>query len=137
MHTHSIHIRFSDIDAMGHVNNAVYFTYFEQGRIAFFDSLLGTEIKYAERGVIVASAHCNYKIPVRFRDQVEVKTWCSRIGTKSFDVSYSIGISNNGHVEEAANGVTTMVCFDYKTNSSIQIPEGWKEKLTQALILGK
>lgn len=132
-HTTPVEIRFGDIDAMGHVNNARYFTYFEQGRINFLDSVLGTNIKYAERGIIVANAHADFKIPVLFRDKISVLTRVSKIGTKSFELSYSLVKDENGIRRECASGFTTMVCFDYREQHSVEIPEEWRMMFIELL----
>lgn len=130
-HITEIEIRFADMDAMGHVNNAKYFSYFEQARIKYLDDILGTDIKFAERGVIVGNAHADFKIPVKFRDKVRVYTNCPRIGTKSFEISYSLVVEKNGNALVAATGSTVMVCFDYGLNHSIEIPDEWKKKIIE------
>lgn len=122
-------IRFDDADALGHVNNARYLTLIEQARISFFDHFFGKEIRYTEEGVIVASASIDYLEPVKFRDILIVETWCSRIGNKSFVISYS-GFKNDAGVETPVfKAETTLVCFDYKVGSSILIKDEWRKVL--------
>lgn len=128
-HTTPIDIRFADIDALGHVNNAKYFTYFEQARIKFLDDLFGDTIRYEVNGVIVASAHADFKIPVLFKDKIFVRTWCSRLGKKSFDISYSLFKNNDGKEVEMATGLTAMVCFDYTKGASMEMPDLWRKTL--------
>src|ERR1051326_5853842 len=84
-HKTKMEIRFVDVDAFGHVNNANYLTYFEQARVSYFDEVAGWDYDWSRQGIILARAEVNYVLPANFRDEVYVYTRCSRIGTKSFD----------------------------------------------------
>src|SRR3954464_10997781 len=112
-----IQIRFVDIDRMGHVNNAVYLSYLETARLHYFKELGGV-IDWYKEGVILGRVEINYKVPITLLDNLHVKTWCTRIGNKSFDLSYSI-LKKDGEEEiEMANSGTVIVCF-YFISSSI------------------
>jgi acyl-CoA thioester hydrolase len=124
-------IRFVDIDAFGHVNNAHYLTYFEQARVKYFDDIVGWKYDWSKQGIILARAEINFVKPVLFRDDVLIHTRCSRIGNKSFDMEYRLEKLENGKEELLADGITVMVAFDYSTNQSIPIPELWKQALTK------
>jgi acyl-CoA thioester hydrolase len=126
-----VQLRFSDVDKMGHVNNATYVTYFELARLNYFDALTknSEKIDWVNEGVIMAQIEMDYKQPVLLEDKVFVYTWVSRIGSKSFDMSCSIVREINGVEVEAAKGLAVIVCFNYKTNESIAIPERWKVKM--------
>ena len=128
-HKTPIQIRFKDIDLLGHVNNANHFTYLEYARVKYFDELAGTKINWNENGLILAKATLDYKLPILIHDKVFVYTKCSRIGNKSFDLSYSIIKDENGKEIILAEAMTVLVCYDYKKNQSISIPEEWKKKL--------
>jgi YbgC/YbaW family acyl-CoA thioester hydrolase len=83
----AINVRFNDIDAMGHVNNAVMFTYFEEGRKALFlERLKG--VKGGGFNFILAHIQCDYLLPVRLEDRPVLKMTVSAIGGKSFGLSY-------------------------------------------------
>jgi acyl-CoA thioester hydrolase len=122
-----VDIRFSDLDAMGHVNNAVYFTYFEEGRKNLFFKHLAT----GERpsfNFILAKASCNYKVPLLLEDKAVMEVWVGDIGRKSFTFAYRIrDAANTGKV--FADGDTVMVSYDYKENKSVEIPPDMREKL--------
>ena len=78
-------VRFRDCDAMGHVNNAVYFTYFEQARAVMAEMLgLRRELARSGLGVILAHTSCDYKAQVVFGDQVEVGVRIVKLGRTSF-----------------------------------------------------
>jgi acyl-CoA thioester hydrolase len=122
-------IRFVDVDVFGHVNNAHYLTYFEQARVKYFDDIVGWKYDWSKQGIIVARVEINYVMPVRFRDEVEIMTRCSRIGNKSFDLEYRLVKMENEKEVLLADGKTVMVAFDYSLNKSIFIPDSWKEAL--------
>ena len=129
-HISKIEIRFADIDAFGHVNNAVHLTYFEQARVSYFNEVLGWDYDWSKEGVIVARSEVDYILPIHFRDSLSVYTWCNRIGTKSFDISYQVIKTDDAGKESLmAAGVTVMVSFDYKNRKSIEVPESWKAQL--------
>lgn len=126
-----VQIRFKDIDMMGHVNNANYITYFELARLTYFEALKdeGVKIDWVNAGVILAKIEMEYKQPILLEDKAFVYTWVSRIGSKSFDMACSIVKIVNGVEVEAAKGLAVIVCFNYKTNETIAIPEIWKAKM--------
>jgi len=126
-----VQIRFKDIDMMGHVNNANFITYFELARLTYFDALseVGIKIDWVNEGVILAKIEMEYKQPILLEDKVFVYTWVSRMGSKSFDMACSIVRVIDGVEIEAAKGLAVIVCFNYKTNQTIAIPELWKDKM--------
>ena len=122
-------IRFVDVDAFGHVNNAHYLTYFEQARVKYFDDIVGWKYDWSKQGIILARAEINFVMPVLFRDEAMIMTRCSRIGNKSFDLDYRMVKFENEKEVLLADGKTVMVAFDYTTNQSIPIPDVWKQVL--------
>ena len=123
-----IEMRFVDIDALGHVNNANYLTYLEQGRIGYLNHVLGTEVKYEEKGIILAHVAIDFKIPAVFGDRIEVLTRCSRLGNKSFDLTCSIIKRVGDEQIEVASAHTVLVCYDYQLQKSMALPQGWIER---------
>ena len=115
------------MDKLGHVNNANYLTYMESARVTYFNEVVGEGVNWNKQGIILARAEIDFKSPIDLEHkEVIVLTHCSRLGTKSFDLSQSITTPDGN---ETASGLTTLVCFDYVNNHSIQIPDEWKEKL--------
>ena len=127
-HKTPIQIRFKDIDKLGHVNNANHVTYFELARVDYFNTLATENIKidWINEGVILAKIEMEYKMPILLEDKVFVYTWVSKMGSKSFDMSCSIVKVENGIEIELAKGLAIIVCFNYKTNQTILVPERWK-----------
>jgi len=129
-HTIELVVRFSDCDSFSHVNNAVYLTYSEQSRIAYFDDVLGDAINWAERGFILARAETNFIKPLLHKDQTIVQSECYRIGTKSIRVRYKISRRlENGQLEEMANGDTVLVSYNYRTLETMPVPQDWIDAL--------
>lgn len=131
-HKIPIQIRFKDLDKLGHVNNANYLSYFELARVSYFNTVMGTKkLQWDTEGVIMANVQMTFKQPILLEDEIFVYTWVSRFGTKSFDMTCSIVKSLDGIETEVANGLTTLVCINYKTSQTIEIPELWREKMTE------
>ncbi len=123
-----IQIRFCDIDQLGHVNNAVYLSYLEIARIPYFENIIGY-IDWLNEGFIIAKAEIDFKIPILLNDNIKIKLWCSRLGTKSFDLSYSIIKVEQEHEIEMASAKTVMVCYNYTQQTTIEVPKSWIPKL--------
>ena len=122
---HRLPVRFRDCDAMGHVNHAVYFTYFEQCRLTFWRELTGTPLPHAR--VIIARAECDYIAPAHFGDELEIGVNVDAIGRASFTLSY--GIAKVGGGSSIARGKTVMVSYDYAAGTSMPLPESARELL--------
>lgn len=122
-------IRWSDMDEMRHVNNAVYLTYFEQARVYYFHEACNWDWKSI--GAILANAHVEYLRPVVFPNPTYVYVRTSRIGNKSFEIRYIITSEENGEETLTTTGYTVMVLYDYKTALSVPMPEYLKERIRQ------
>ena len=88
---HSLAVRWADIDSMGHVNNATYFTYFEAARIEFFRQRYPASFAVTGRqGPVVAATGCNYRRELRYPAQIDVGVRVESIGNRSFQLGYGI-----------------------------------------------
>jgi len=128
-HKTNIEIRFVDLDAFGHVNNANYLTYLENARVKYFDEVVDWKYDWSKQGIILAKAEIDFIIPVHFKDEIFVYTRCSRLGNKSFDLEYRIVRMFKSQEQLMADGITVMVAYDYDAKKSIEIPEEWKAGL--------
>jgi acyl-CoA thioester hydrolase len=115
-HVHRERVRFRDCDPMGHVNNAVYSTYLEQARI---DILGGLE------PFILARVEIDFRAELRAGEAIEVRTRCSRIGTKSFDLDHEVHA--DGRLVAEAKSV--LVGYDYDTGTSVPLTENQRRRL--------
>ena len=112
--THEIQTRFRDIDAFKHVNNAVFFSYFEDARRSFFERW---HINLNEKSLIVASVKIDYIKQITHPSSCIIGQRVSRLGNTSFDI-LSILFCND---EQASISTTTIVCYDFLKNKSISL----------------
>ena len=115
-----IAIRFSDIDAVGHVNNAIYLTYFEEARLKYWSEAI--QWNWSESGVIVGRSEVNYLKPILLHDKISCYIRTTRIGNSSFDIMHVL-VRQTDHGEEiCTTGKTVCISYDYKANKSTPIP---------------
>jgi len=114
-----IELRFCDLDAYGHVNSAIYFSYLETARVKLFHDFF-REVSKQGIFTLVARAECDYKIPILLYDPVIVTLWIAKTGRSSFTFEYRI---HDGGEKTYATAHTTMVCFDSIKNKTVAIPE--------------
>lgn len=120
---HRESVRFRDLDGMGHVNNAVFMTYMESARLAYFRALgLG---RNPLKGLILARAEVDFRSPIELGEEVEVGVRTGRIGTKSFDLEQEVRA--DGRL--AAEARFVLVAYDYATAVSRELPAEWRERL--------
>ncbi len=117
-YTHSIEVRFRDLDALGHVNNAVLVTLIEQARFYWWQGWLGDQAFEAE-GFLIARIEVDYRRPIRLSDEVRVELKCKRIGTSSFDLAYRVFRAQDQAL--LAEAKTVQVMLDFKTSRSTPI----------------
>ena len=120
---HSETVRFNDCDPMGHVNNAVFSTYLEQARLAWF----GSDEEMPLSDVILARTEIDFRSPVTVGETVEVTVRPTRLGTKSFELAYELHAG--GRLVAEAKSV--LVGYDYGLARSTEIPERWRRRLTE------
>lgn len=123
-----IQIRWRDLDALGHVNNAVYLSYFELARLAYIQALLGPDTPRDPRTTlpvdfqfILAEVNIRYRSPATLGDQLVAAIWAAQIGRKSFVFEYRITEERTGRM--VAEGYSTQVWYDYAANASRPVPE--------------
>jgi acyl-CoA thioester hydrolase len=121
-----VKVTFRDIDALGHVNNAVYFTYMESARAEYWIQLFDCKDLH-QLGFIVAHAECDYKIAARYGDELDVSIRTSSVGTSSFVWDYEIRKVQSGDL--VALGKTIQVYYDYKNEQKLPVPEEVRRKL--------
>lgn len=125
----NIELRFADIDAMGHVNNATYFTYMEIGRTKYWKHAINWD--WRTTGVVIGQASIDYLAPIFLEDKISMYVRTSRIGNKSFDLEYLIVKTINGKDVTCSKGKTVCVTFDYATKSPTAIPEKERSKMIE------
>lgn len=124
-----IQVRFSDIDGYLHVNNGVYFSYFEHARASFLHDLFDWDIM--EIGTVVGRVAIDYYKPIHLGDEVTGLVKCSRLGNASFDIEqYLIGKTSDGTLVTFAHCSCVMVSVDRHSMKPTPIPSKFREKLS-------
>lgn len=131
MFVHRAQLRFSDTDAMGHVNHARFATLFEDARIALLRSLGGAVEALPTTGMILARLTIDYVRPLFLHDEpVEVRAWVVRIGSSSFVVDYDL--TQLG--ETCARASSVLVAYDYAAAHSRPLSDDERRHLSTALV---
>jgi acyl-CoA thioester hydrolase len=116
-----VEVRWADMDAFAHVNNATYFIYLECARIRFFESLGLAELMGHDRvGVGLVSVNCNFRRQVRYPATLEVGTRVTKIGRRSFHLQHALFLA--GEETPVADGVSVGVWVDYRQEKAIDLP---------------
>jgi acyl-CoA thioester hydrolase len=119
VHVESIPMRWGDMDAMGHVNNTVYFRYMEQARIAWFDALVPDRQAWSALGIVIVSTSCNFRKPLTYPGTVEVRLSVGAPGGSSVPTFYELNVGE----ELYADGVAVVVFVDMQSQKPVRIPE--------------
>jgi acyl-CoA thioester hydrolase len=138
--TTDVAVRYADVDTYGHVNNAVYATFCEEGRIDYFDRVRGQAgasiagdaddggaDEGATVGTVVANLQLDFEQPIGRRDAVEVGVRVPRLGEKSFPIEYVVRSEAGVH----ATGETTMVAYDRDQKAAVRIPDRWRGPIAE------
>jgi len=125
-----IPVAWGEMDAYGHVNNIVYFRYFETARMAYFERLNAPDFTNRNPlGPILASTSCRFRAPLAFPDRVSVGARVARVDEDRFVMFYAV--YSHGLQKTAAEGEGTIVCFDYRENRKAPLPEELKLKISE------
>jgi len=119
----SLQPRYSDYDSRGHVNNAVYLTYFEIGRVHAWLATAGS----ADPSFIIAEARITYRSPAMLGEPLVIEVTTSEIRNKAWVWSYRVLDERDGRL--VAEGATTQVMYDYAQHRSVPIPDALREAL--------
>ncbi len=125
VHVERIPIRWGDMDAMGHVNNTVYFRYMEQARIGWFDALVPEADAWKTTGIVIANASCNFKKPINYPGTVEVRLFVGPLGGSSVPTFYEMLVDEVLY----ADGAATVVFIDMARQKAVRIPDELRARL--------
>ncbi len=124
-----IPVRFSDMDSLGHVNNAVYLSYFEEGRVHYFRKLFDLPSNDTSTlSMIVLEIHCTYKTPAYYGETLRVYTKVGWMKNKSFEMQYLITERVSGRT--IAEGSSIQVSYDYSNQKTIEMPKEFRTKIS-------
>lgn len=124
-----IPVAWGEMDAFAHLNNAVYFRYFESARMAYFErmGILAPGGVPAKVGPILASTSCRFKAPITYPDTVTVGASICEVGEDRFTMRYLVHSHTLGRLAAAGDGV--IVSFDYEQGRKVPLPDDWGEKI--------
>jgi acyl-CoA thioester hydrolase len=128
-HKIKVKVRFSDLDAMRHVNNAAYLSYLDEGRIAYFTDVMGKPKDSLNMGAVIARIEIDYLNSILLGDELEVMTRVSKIGNKSLDMEHLIIINREDERIPAATSLTKIVSYDYQKLQSMPVAEETKNRI--------
>lgn len=125
---HDVTVRFSDTDAMGHVNNASYLTYAEIARLAYYEQSIGEPLPLvalgASEGMILADIRVAFRSPAFYGETIAVETRVESIGRTSFAMSHRLTApaSRHGRLRLVAVVESVLVFYDYTAERPIAVP---------------
>jgi acyl-CoA thioester hydrolase len=123
---HTLHPRFRDTDAMGHINNAVYVTYLEVARQEYWRAFR-RDVDYRRVPFILAHVTIDFRSEALVQEVLELGIRCGAIGIKSFTFEYEIREAVTSRLVVEASSV--QVCYDYDTKSSLAVPDELRHQL--------
>lgn len=129
-HTLPIQLRFNDIDSLGHVNNTVYFSFYDLGKTSYFSDIKKANkslVDIVDFGVVIANIQVNFVQPIFPNETIAVQTAVSEIGNKSFKLVQQVINSETGDVKCTCN--TVMVGYNLVTKATQVISEEWKKAM--------
>lgn len=127
-HSMNVQIRFNDIDALGHVNNAIYMEFFDLGKANYFTEANGGPVDWRTANVVVANVNCNYLAPIYFNEKIAVQTQVTYVHDRSLKLLQQLINVETEQVKCQCEVV--MVGFDVKNGVSAPISDDWKRLLS-------
>jgi acyl-CoA thioester hydrolase len=124
----SVDVAWGEMDSFGHVNNIVFFRYFESARMAFLREI-GFDDPALNSGIgpILASTQCVFRKPLKYPDTVLVGARTAEVGDDRFTMEYRI--VSNARADVAATGSGVIVAFDYGANTKAALPDAVRERI--------
>jgi acyl-CoA thioester hydrolase len=130
VHTMTIPIRWGDMDAMGHVNNTIYFRYMESARLQWMGEW-GLPANPRGTGPVIANAFCNFLRQLEYPGEVVVRSFVGAVGQRSFDMYHEMSRADDVQTVYA-NGGATVVWVDFPAQRSVPLPETLRQRLCGA-----
>ena len=115
-------VAWGDMDALGHVNNVIYYRYIESARIHYFKQM---DLFSHKISMVISKSSCHYLSPVIYPDTLIIGARVEEIRSSAMRMSYALYSESQGHI--VATGEAVMVCLDLKTQQKTQIPVSLKQ----------
>ncbi len=132
-HKTLIQARFADFDMMGHINNANYFSFVEYARLKYLDDVIGkNDDWHFQHGLIMGRFEIDFVSPIYYDNAIWVFTRCSKLGNKSFELSWMLADESDENTGKIfAKGKTVIVCYDYHSKKTTEIPAARRQLIEQ------
>ena len=125
-HRTTLQVRFRDIDAFGHVNNAVFLSYLELARIRYLLDVLQPDLPIEKLPLILARLELDFRSPIALGEEVEVESRVDRVGRTSFEMMHRMTVGPDGRLVGEAR--TVLVTYDYQAARPILVPDDWRRR---------
>lgn len=129
---YEVSLRYSDMDTFGHVNNARYFTFLEEARIAWFESCVPETWDFKKHGVLVVRNEMDYLKPVNPGDRLIVRLGASGMGNSSIQIRYEGFVLSQGAEDRASlafRAATTLVSWDTPKGKVTRVHDAWRKAI--------
>lgn len=126
-HTLPIQIRFNDVDKFGHINNAVYFSFYDLGKTKYFESVC-PNVNWNNDAIVVVHIDVDFMSQIFSTDDISVQTAITKIGTKSFELAQRVVDSETGDTKCICRSV--MVAYDLIQHKSKPLNDEWVEAIS-------
>lgn len=124
-----IQIRFNDIDAMGHINNNIYLSYFDLGKNTYFETVKGSGLSWIEGAIVIAHIEMDFFKPVFYQRKVAVDSKIVKVGEKSGVFFQQIRDMESNDIKCTCKSV--FVYYDAEAGKSVPIPASWREAISK------
>jgi acyl-CoA thioester hydrolase len=124
-HRTSCEVRFRDLDAFGHVNNAVFSTYAELARIRYLLDVLQPDRPFERMPLILAHLAIDFRSPIQLGEAVVVETQVTDVGRSSFGMRHRVTADRR----LVAELDTVLVTYDYGAGRSMPVPDAWRQRM--------
>lgn len=124
-----IQIRFNDLDALGHVNNNMYFSFFDLGKINYFEKVKASKFSWMAGTIVVARIETDFYSPIYYKEPIVVDTKVARLGNKSG--TFIQQIRNVKTDEVKCRCTSTFVAYNPDLQASMPIPDAWREAIEE------
>lgn len=122
-----VQIRFNDIDALGHVNNNIYLSFFDLGKVEYLEQLRGASVSWIEGSMVIARLEVDFLSPTFYKEKVRVESRVARLGNKSGDFIQRLVNEQTGEVKCVCKSI--FVFIDAETQKPAAIPHVWREAI--------
>lgn len=128
-HRIPLQIRFNDIDLLGHVNNTVYFSFYDTGKARYMEAVRKGDINFRKIETVIANVDCAFRRPIYFGQKIDVLTRLTEMGDKHIRLQQMIVDHDTDEVHSLCE--TVMVYVDVKTLLPTGVPEEWRSLLRE------